>query len=101
KWRVPPWATLITRNYQYTEYYDDEGTQPTFREFYDLRTDPWELTNLYGGDGDPSNDPGVNPAASTLSTQLAKDRLCAGSTCPPGQSTSIPPDQTPPILLVS
>ena len=28
KWKVPPWASIITRDYQYTEYYDDEGTQP-------------------------------------------------------------------------
>ena len=43
-WKVPPWASIITRDYQYTENYDAEGTQPTFREYYDLRHDPYELT---------------------------------------------------------
>ena len=86
KWKVPPWASTITRDYHYTEYYDDEGTQPTFREFYDLRPghDPYELTNLYGSDGDPSNDPATMPSAATLSAQLARDRLCTGAQCPPG-----------------
>jgi arylsulfatase A-like enzyme len=102
KWRVPPWASIITHDYQYTEYYDDEGTQPTFREFYDLRPghDPYELNNLYGGDGDPSNDPPTSPSASTLSAQLAKDRLCRGSECPPGPGASSTVDQTSPELFV-
>jgi arylsulfatase A-like enzyme len=100
KWRVPPWATLVSHNYQYTEYYDDEGTQPTFRELYDLRNDPWELNNLYGSDGDPSNEPELSADAAVLSAQLAADRLCVGSNCSPGPGAPSPTDQTAPILLV-
>jgi arylsulfatase A-like enzyme len=102
KWKVPPWASIITHDYQYTEYYDDEGTQPTFREFYDLRAghDPYELENLYGGDGDPSNDPPRSPTPTQLSAQLAKDRLCKGAECPPGPGASSLQDQVPPKVVV-
>ncbi len=73
----PGWASLHGPTYQYTEYYDAEGTV-VFREYYDLVEDPWELNNLLG-DGDPLNDP---PEAELLSFQLAQDRTCSGPTCP-------------------
>ncbi len=77
-WTPPTWASLRTPDLQYVEYYD-EGER-IFREYYDLRADPWQLTNLLF-DGDPAN----NPDASTLrilSDQLSADRSCVGITCP-------------------
>jgi len=74
---VPTWAAIRTTTYQYTEYYGDDGTTVTFREYYDHVADPWELTNLLG-DSDPTNDPDVG----TLSAQLAADRGCLGTIGP-------------------
>jgi arylsulfatase A-like enzyme len=77
-WRLgnglfPTWASTRTRAFQYTEYYGDDGQTATFREYYDLRRDPWQLSNLLR-DGDPSNDPDL----SALEARLAADRTCAG-----------------------
>ncbi|MDQ3954050.1 MAG: sulfatase [Actinomycetota bacterium] len=72
----PRWASLQTRGYHYTELYD-ENDVVVFKEYYDLNDDPWELDNLLG-DLDPLNDPDWM----TLSTQLAADRECEGSSCP-------------------
>jgi arylsulfatase A-like enzyme len=75
--RVTPagiWASTLTNTYEYTEYYATDGTTVTFREYYDLSTDPWELNNLLG-DADPANDPNV----AALSQQLAHDRACEGT----------------------
>ena len=47
-WKVPPWAAMLTKDYHYIENYDSDGVVPTFREFYDLQNDPYELNNLYG-----------------------------------------------------
>jgi arylsulfatase A-like enzyme len=79
-WFVP-WASLRTRSYQYTEWYDALGLV-TFREYYDLANDPWQLTNLLG-DANPANDPPPAVLAS-LSAQLATDRLCVGVDGPAG-----------------
>jgi arylsulfatase A-like enzyme len=98
KWNVPPWASLRTANYHYVEYYDEEGTQPTFQEFYDLQNDPWELNNLYGGDGDPSNNPPTSPTAAQLSAQIAKDRNCDGSECSPGPGAPTAADDRDPYV---
>ena len=78
-WRaVQTWAAIRTRAYQYVENYDQpELNGGTFREYYDLRNDPWMLTNLYR-DGNPSNDPPIGP----LSSMLAADRQCSGTACP-------------------
>lgn len=71
---APAWASTWTPEWQYIEYYDDaDGV--TFREYYNLGSDPWQLDNLLG-DSDPSNDPGELEA---LSAQLAADRECAGT----------------------
>ena len=74
---IPAWAAIRTKTSQYTEYYAQDGTTVTFREYYDLVGDPWELRNLLG-DADTSNDPNV----AALSAQLAADRTCLGSSCP-------------------
>lgn len=72
---IPDWASLLTRRFQYVEYY--EGGRTTFREYFELKRDPWQLTNLLGDD-DPSNDPAIGP----LERRLASDRTCRGSRCP-------------------
>jgi arylsulfatase A-like enzyme len=72
--RWEDWASIRTNAYKYTEYYEPDRTTVKFREYYDLRSDPWELRNLLG-DSDPSNDPDVT----ALSQQLAHDRACEGT----------------------
>ena len=73
---LPSWASTITRDYQYIEYYDSNGNF-LFPEYYDLANDPWQLHNRFG-DREPSNDPDDGP----LSEQLSLDRNCVGSSCP-------------------
>lgn len=76
----PLWASTRTSSIQYTEYYDDITGQIFDREYYDLSSDPWQLTNLLK-DGNPGNDPA--PAElNALSAQLAADKVCSGSSCP-------------------
>jgi arylsulfatase A-like enzyme len=73
--RIPPWAGIVTRTEQYTEYYEPTGI---FREYYDLRTDPWQISNPFGnatGADDPA-------AAAVLAGKLAQDRLCRRRACP-------------------
>jgi arylsulfatase A-like enzyme len=75
---VPAWASIRTRTYQYVEYY--EGGETSFREYYDLVHDPWQLRNLLH-DGNPAG-----PDVASLSQQLQLDRRCVGtageSACP-------------------
>ncbi|MGZ4146839.1 MAG: sulfatase family protein [Actinomycetota bacterium] len=72
---IPTWGALYTRRYEYVEY--DVGGRIAFREYYDLRHDPFELTNLLD-DGTASNDPDV----AALHRRLAADRNCSGGSCP-------------------
>jgi arylsulfatase A-like enzyme len=72
----PGWASLRGVDYQYVEYYNRAGNV-TFREYYDLANDPWELTNLLH-DRDKSNDPGIG----ALERDLTADRTCSGTGCP-------------------
>jgi arylsulfatase A-like enzyme len=72
---IPSWASIRTAEYQFVEYYDDG--EVTFREYYDLAADRWQLANLLG-DGVPGNNPDVGP----LSERLAIDRSCSGSEGP-------------------
>jgi arylsulfatase A-like enzyme len=74
----PTWASIMTSGYVYTEYYDPEGQNIEFREYYDFQEDPYQLRNLLG-DNDPTNDP---PGLNALSSQLEADRSCQGSGCP-------------------
>ena len=76
---VDPWAATRTDTYQYTEYYDANG-DVTFREYYDLAVDPWELENRYEDD-DEFNDPTV-AETEAMHQLLESDRSCAEETCP-------------------
>lgn len=71
--RIPTWASLRTRRFQYVEYYQDGRT--AFREYYNLVRDPWQLRNLFH-DGNRANDPDV----ATIAAQLRRDRRCEGTT---------------------
>jgi arylsulfatase A-like enzyme len=77
---VPTWAATWTSEYQYVEYYDDATGGVSFREYYDLVNDPFQLTNLLG-DADPANDPPLDEQ-SKLSLRLSRDRVCAGTEGP-------------------
>jgi arylsulfatase A-like enzyme len=72
---IRDWAALRTPTWQYIENYDQPGGG-TFREFYDLRTDPGMDRNLLADD-DPANDPPASVAA-----ELAAAQTCAGAGCP-------------------
>jgi arylsulfatase A-like enzyme len=74
----PQWASLRTRSYQYIEYYAKNGRRIIAREYYDLRSDPAELTNLLG-DRSTADDPASLPR---LHGALAAARACAGARCP-------------------
>ena len=73
---VPPWAAYLDERRQYTEYYGLDG-EVTYREFYDLKDDPWQLLNLLG-DADEANDPSETEIA-RLSVTLARERRCVGT----------------------
>ena len=74
---IPSWGSIRTRKYQYVEYYADDEVTTTFREYYDLVDDPWQLENLFR-DGDPTNSPDV----SKIRARLARDRVCVGTEPP-------------------
>jgi arylsulfatase A-like enzyme len=77
--RKRDWASVRTPNGEYNEYYTrSPGEQNvSFREYYDLSADPYELTNLLN-DGNSGND----PATGTLSSEIRQDLECSGSSCP-------------------
>ncbi len=77
---APTWASTLTADYQYIEYYDDVSGAVTFREYYDMVNDPYQLENLLA-DADPANDPPVDEQ-SRLRLQLARDRGCVGTEGP-------------------
>jgi hypothetical protein len=88
----PTWASTLTPTSRYTEYYGSDGQTVTFREYYDLATDPWANENLLK-DGNVANDPDVG----ALSAALATERTCLGSGCvelatPDGVPPSTPQD---------
>ena len=74
---APRWASLRTDDYQYVEYYAGDGFGVVFREFYDLREDPWQLDNLLG-DAVPGNDP-PHLQLVQLSLELARASRCTGT----------------------
>jgi arylsulfatase A-like enzyme len=76
---VPEWASTRTRRHQYVEYYGPAGGI-TFREFYRLRSDPWQLRNVLR-DGKRKNDPS-RARIRYFHNRLARDRKCAANSCP-------------------
>ena len=77
---MPAYASLWGGSYQYVEYYDRALKRTTFREYYDLEADPWQLENLLMAD-DAAERP--SPARlRALHERLAKLRRCKGSACP-------------------
>jgi arylsulfatase A-like enzyme len=77
---APTWASTVSPEYQYVEYYDDATGAVTFREYYDLVNDPFQLENLLA-DVDPSNDPPFDEQV-RLALELDRQRRCAGTTGP-------------------
>jgi arylsulfatase A-like enzyme len=76
---APTWGSLTAPTYQFVEYYDEDGNV-TFREYYDLVRDPWQLTNTLA-DSDAGNDPDLARVAA-LSRRLAQEQRCVGAACP-------------------
>jgi arylsulfatase A-like enzyme len=75
---VRGWAGIRTHRYEYMEWFDDaDRTRVSFREYYDLSADPWQLTNLYR-DGSVENDPPTR----RLNRRLVMDMACVGAACP-------------------
>ena len=73
---IPTWASLRAPTWQYIEYYGPDNRTVQFREYYDLRADPWEINNLL------VNDPGHVPDANGLSARLHKLWTCSGTAGP-------------------
>jgi arylsulfatase A-like enzyme len=74
---IPTWVSVRTATLMFVEYYDALG-DVSFREYYDLAADPWELVNLLN-DGNPAN-PDIGQARTYVTN---------GATCV-GNSQSIP-----------
>ena len=72
-----PWASLRGEDWQYVEWYDADTGDIIFREYYDLASDPYQMTNLLR-DGIDGNEPIVK----RLHDRLAADRTCVGTACP-------------------
>ena len=76
--KVPQWASLVSKRFQYIEYYRGPRTSKPFaREYYDLRRDKWQLHNLLA---EPSSLGRLK--LRTLHRRLKHDRHCSGLSCP-------------------
>jgi arylsulfatase A-like enzyme len=73
---VPTYAALRSLDHLYVEYYGEDLRTITFREFYDLEADPWELENLLA-DGDESTGPS-EARLQRLHRRLRELRKCRG-----------------------
>lgn len=73
----PSWAALRTEDWIYVEYLNKERDAVFAREYYDLQSDPFQLTNLLQ-DGKDDNDPDVDQ----LHQRLVEEMTCKGSSCP-------------------
>jgi arylsulfatase A-like enzyme len=78
--QIPSWRAIRTQLVHYIEYPDDRTGEITFREYYDLVNDPYELVNLLG-DADPTNDPSPDELA-LLRAQVDRDLRCRGAQGP-------------------
>ena len=74
---LSPWAAIRGEDWQYIEWYDITTGDITFREYYDLVNDPYQLVNVLR-DGDDTNDPPV----AQLHQSLLDARSCVGDACP-------------------
>lgn len=75
---VPTWRMVRTRTVKYIQTYNTDGTV-AFREYYNLVSDPDELTNILK-DGTKKNDPPV-AELTALTNQLDAMASCAGASC--------------------
>ncbi len=76
---IPTWSAIRRNEYLYVEYYGNANatnTTPSYREYYDMVNDPYQLQNLLG-DSTTSNDPNV----AQLSSELNQAKTCVGSAC--------------------
>jgi arylsulfatase A-like enzyme len=75
----PPWRSIRTGGYQFIEWLSQTFPEHTvWREYYDLRTDPYELHDLLH-DGTTANDPRVQ----RLHEKLVQAAFCSGHpSCP-------------------
>ena len=73
----PSWNALVTKRWEYVEWLQDDLSTLTFREYYDLVADPWQLDNVLR-DGIAGNQPPDLPA---VGAELAAVRDCAGAAC--------------------
>lgn len=69
----PSWDAIVSSKFEFVQYGANGGN---FREYYDLRRDPYELVNLLH-DGNPAN-----PVTVNIRKRLHAYLSCAGSTCP-------------------
>ena len=76
---IPAWSGLISPRESFVTYYSENNFTPTFHEYYDLRADPYQITNVLG-DASPLNDP---VKRWDLELRLFQARTCAGpNDCP-------------------
>lgn len=75
--RTPDWASLWTDDYQYIEQYLADRYGQRYYEYYDLVSDPWQLTNVLA-DGELGND----PMTTDISLRLRMDMSCRGTSGP-------------------
>jgi arylsulfatase A-like enzyme len=75
----PPWRSIRDGDFQFIEWLSQTFPEhPVWREYYDLRTDPYELDNLLH-DKTTANDPRLQ----RLHSLLIKAAFCAGHpSCP-------------------
>jgi arylsulfatase A-like enzyme len=73
----PSWDALVTKRSEYVEWLRDDLSTLSFREYYDLRADPWQLDNVLR-DGVAGNQP---RNLETTKADLDAVRGCAGSSC--------------------
>jgi arylsulfatase A-like enzyme len=72
------WASIVTDQLQYVEWYANDGRTVEFREYYNMVNDPQQLTNLLGDRSSANNPPAAKLAA--LRDRLARYRDCVGTT---------------------
>jgi N-acetylglucosamine-6-sulfatase len=74
--RVPAWSAVRTTRWLYIEY------KGGYRELYDLRRDPWELSSVV-------DDPRLRTRVRTLRRILGDLRTCRGASCSEIASASV------------